>query len=296
MALDRLLGEEEPVADLAIHETFRDELEDFDLARRRHVLALGRCRPGRELDQVRRPGCGGRPPSGSDGSARDTGSGSPHAELRPQWAVSARHEPCFRRSSLNRSGTPRLRIARTARRRARSSSGSSLLDDAEAVARRRVEDPPAAEPERDVIGALGPAVGDEIAWPLGPCLDRRSRGLLLPGVARDEPPGGPVGDVDEPRAVDPAARQPAPLVRRPEIRRARPRAARRRRPGSSPSPSSSASAPPSRGSRTRSRSRPALAALLDLERLVREAPGSPARRRRWAPPAPARPRPRTSPH
>ena len=36
--LDRLLGEEEPLADLAVHETFGDELEHLDLARRRLLL------------------------------------------------------------------------------------------------------------------------------------------------------------------------------------------------------------------------------------------------------------------
>ena len=38
VALDRLLGEEEPYADLAVHQAVRDELEDFDLPRRRLLL------------------------------------------------------------------------------------------------------------------------------------------------------------------------------------------------------------------------------------------------------------------
>ena len=41
VALDRLLGEVEAVADLAVHESFRDELEDLDLARSRKVLGSG---------------------------------------------------------------------------------------------------------------------------------------------------------------------------------------------------------------------------------------------------------------
>ena len=41
VALHGLLGEEEPVADLAVHETFGDELQDLDLPGRRSVLRLG---------------------------------------------------------------------------------------------------------------------------------------------------------------------------------------------------------------------------------------------------------------
>jgi hypothetical protein len=40
VALDRFLGKEEPNPDLAIHETVGDELEDFDLTRRRLLLEL----------------------------------------------------------------------------------------------------------------------------------------------------------------------------------------------------------------------------------------------------------------
>ena len=52
VALDRLLGEVQTVADLAVDEAFGDELEDFDLARGREVLRLRAAGPGRELDQV----------------------------------------------------------------------------------------------------------------------------------------------------------------------------------------------------------------------------------------------------
>jgi hypothetical protein len=38
--LDRLFREEEPDADLAVHEAVRDQLEHFDLTRRRFLLEL----------------------------------------------------------------------------------------------------------------------------------------------------------------------------------------------------------------------------------------------------------------
>ena len=40
MRFDGLLGEEESHADLAIHETIRDQLENLDLARSRLLLQL----------------------------------------------------------------------------------------------------------------------------------------------------------------------------------------------------------------------------------------------------------------
>src|SRR5215831_7281891 len=40
MALDRLLREEEPDADLAVHEAVRDELQHFDLTRGGFLLQL----------------------------------------------------------------------------------------------------------------------------------------------------------------------------------------------------------------------------------------------------------------
>jgi hypothetical protein len=40
VGLNRLLGEEEPVPDLAVHEAVGDQLEDLDLTRRRLLLQL----------------------------------------------------------------------------------------------------------------------------------------------------------------------------------------------------------------------------------------------------------------
>ena len=51
VALDRLLRQVEAVADLAVDKALRDKLEDFDLARRRQMLAFGGGGAGRELDQ-----------------------------------------------------------------------------------------------------------------------------------------------------------------------------------------------------------------------------------------------------
>ncbi len=53
VALDRLLRQVETIANLAVDEALRDELEDFDLARRRQVLAFWGGRTRRELDQTR---------------------------------------------------------------------------------------------------------------------------------------------------------------------------------------------------------------------------------------------------
>jgi hypothetical protein len=53
MALDRLLREVQAVANLAVHETFGHELQNFDLTRRREMLRFGAGLPGRELRQVR---------------------------------------------------------------------------------------------------------------------------------------------------------------------------------------------------------------------------------------------------
>jgi len=52
VALDRLLRKEQAVADLAIHKTFGDELQDLDLAGGRKMLRFGPGRAGRELDQL----------------------------------------------------------------------------------------------------------------------------------------------------------------------------------------------------------------------------------------------------
>src|SRR5439155_19820293 len=77
-----------------------------------------------------------------------------------------------------------------------------LLHYPEALPGCRVEDPPVAKPEGDVVGPF-PAVGDQVAGPLLACRHRLARLLLLPGVSRHDLPRQPVGEVDEPRAVDP---------------------------------------------------------------------------------------------
>ena len=61
-------------------------------------------------------------------------------------------------------GDRALRAGQLARRRARSSAGSaSSTTPSHSVAPRRVEDAAVAEPERDVVGAVRVAVGDEVA-------------------------------------------------------------------------------------------------------------------------------------
>jgi hypothetical protein len=52
VALDRLLGEVEPVADLSVHESFRDELEHLDLAGRGGVFRFRGGRACREVDEL----------------------------------------------------------------------------------------------------------------------------------------------------------------------------------------------------------------------------------------------------
>jgi hypothetical protein len=79
----------------------------------------------------------------------------------------------------------------------------------------RMEDRALAEPESDVFGPVAP-IGDEVARLRS--LDRRSRLLLLPGIAWHLAVGEAVGDVDEPGAVDPGRGQPTPLIRRAEER------------------------------------------------------------------------------
>lgn len=59
--LDRLLRQEEPLADLPVHEPVRDELEDLDLAHRR--LLFERL-PGRLERNHRRRRALGAPPGG----------------------------------------------------------------------------------------------------------------------------------------------------------------------------------------------------------------------------------------
>ena len=46
MRLDRLLGEEQALADLAVHEAVGDQLEHLDLTRRRLLLELAQGRRG----------------------------------------------------------------------------------------------------------------------------------------------------------------------------------------------------------------------------------------------------------
>src|SRR3954453_16584339 len=59
VALDRLLGEEETHADLAVHEAVRDQLKDLDLPHRRLLLQLaGRALEGDALRAVDRPTAG----------------------------------------------------------------------------------------------------------------------------------------------------------------------------------------------------------------------------------------------
>jgi len=60
VALDRLLGEVQPVADLTVHETLRDKLENLDLTRGRRVLWLRAGRTRRELDELGNGGASSR--------------------------------------------------------------------------------------------------------------------------------------------------------------------------------------------------------------------------------------------
>src|SRR5262249_16675012 len=95
--------------------------------------------------------------------------------------------------------------------------GLRFLDDAEALASRRVQDPARTDDEGHMVGALLVTVGQEVAGPLLPLCDRRSGRLLLPGIARDEHPGLAVGHMNEAGAVDTCRGQPTPLVRRAEV-------------------------------------------------------------------------------
>ncbi len=60
VGLDRLLREEEPDADLAVDEAFRDQLEHFDLPHRRLLLEL----PERALERDDLRSLGGAPARG----------------------------------------------------------------------------------------------------------------------------------------------------------------------------------------------------------------------------------------
>src|SRR5436305_1867473 len=72
-----------------------------------------------------------------------------------------------------------------------------LLDHAEVVAARRVQDAVVAEPERDVVDtAPGVAVEDEVAGLR--VVDGLAGLCLLPRVPRHDPARAPVRHVDEP--------------------------------------------------------------------------------------------------
>src|SRR5205809_5420578 len=82
-----------------------------------------------------------------------------------------------------------------------------FFDHSEAIAGRRVQDPPRPEPERDVVGAAV-AVRDEVTGSLRPCPDRLAGLFLLPGIPRHGQPAQPVGEVHEAGAVDPGGAEP----------------------------------------------------------------------------------------
>src|SRR4249920_2227483 len=90
--------------------------------------------------------------------------------------------------------------------------GFVLLDHAAAA--RGVQGPAAAEPKGNMRHRLE-AVDGEI--PVFRCGHRRTRTLLLVGVARHQPSEPAPGHVDKSRAVDPALAHPAPEVRRAEV-------------------------------------------------------------------------------
>ena len=55
MRLDRLLGEEEPLSDLAVDQAVRDELKDLELPRRRLLFELPKSSWRGERDHGSRP-------------------------------------------------------------------------------------------------------------------------------------------------------------------------------------------------------------------------------------------------
>ena len=101
MALDRLLGEEEPDADLAVDETVRDQLEHLDLAGGRFLLQLLEGRLERDDLRPRRRRAGRRPTRSARG-APGSGSGSRCAGQRPRIRLSARSEAPLGRIHPNR--------------------------------------------------------------------------------------------------------------------------------------------------------------------------------------------------
>ena len=81
-----------------------------------------------------------------------------------------------------------------------------------------MEDPPVADPERDVIGSLPRAVGDEVPRANVCFLELFAGFLLLIRISRHELSASAERHVDEAGAVDPGRGHPAPLVRRAEQR------------------------------------------------------------------------------
>ncbi len=136
MALDRLLGEVEPVADLAVHETLRDELENLDLAGRRRMLGLRDRSDAPGTRSARQRAYGGRRPSGNGANARDSGSRSLPSVLRPRCPVSAAL-PEFRFSAHPSIESAELRAESGHDGPRRAQLGRlGLLDDAQPIARR----------------------------------------------------------------------------------------------------------------------------------------------------------------
>src|SRR5262249_22003418 len=78
----------------------------------------------------------------------------------------------------------------------------------------RVEDAPAAEPERDVVHRV--AVGDEVAR--AQLVDLHGRLLLLVGVSRHEPAEPAIRHVHESGTVDALLGHASPEIRRAEVR------------------------------------------------------------------------------
>src|SRR6266496_941864 len=92
-----------------------------------------------------------------------------------------------------------------------------LEDAAGSLTLRRVEYPPLAEPERDVVRLSRWPEADEVASSEVALVDRLCSGLLLVRVPRYEAAEPAVGHVHEPGAVDPALGHPSPLVGHAEV-------------------------------------------------------------------------------
>jgi hypothetical protein len=81
-----------------------------------------------------------------------------------------------------------------------------------------VEDTAFAEPERDVVRLAGLAEADEVAGASVRLVDLGRGRLLLIGDAGHEPAEAAIRHVHQPRAIDSALGQAAPLVRRAQVR------------------------------------------------------------------------------